>query len=114
MSVLSPVAPLPMKWEHSHPSLLSTFIDWCDGQQENRLLWLGIALVGQSAVLAPLTVSLVLITGAGFGWLMVALAAITIAVVTNLAALPTKITIPALALSVLTDLSVVLMCLFTL
>ncbi|MBO9573758.1 MAG: hypothetical protein J7497_16350 [Chitinophagaceae bacterium] len=28
-------------------SIFSRFIAWCENQQENRFLWLGIALAGQ-------------------------------------------------------------------
>lgn len=83
---------------------------WCESQQENRLLWLGLALTGQGAVLMPLTVAAVLLTGFRFDFLMVALAAIALAVVTNLAALPTKITIPAFLLGIVMDLVVLTSC----
>jgi hypothetical protein len=43
---------------------------------------------------------------------MVAIIAMSIALVTNLAAMPTKITIPAFALSVVMDIAILFSCVF--
>jgi len=91
-------------------NLLSKFISWCGDQEEDRLLWLGIALTVHGAALTPLTISLIMLTGFNFGLLMIALLAMAIPVVTNLAALPTKINIPVFALSILIDLGVAIAC----
>jgi hypothetical protein len=94
----------------SSPSLISKFIHWCEGQQENRLLWLGIALAGHGCILTPLTVMAVLLAGTNLTLFMLALVAMAISLVTNLAALPTRITIPALAFTVLMDIAIVIYC----
>ncbi|MEO8582708.1 MAG: hypothetical protein ABI415_02865 [Flavitalea sp.] len=104
-----PVFAFPVTQSRTNP--LNLFFTWCAGQENNRLLWLGIALVGHSAVLTPLTMSVILLTQFNFTLLMITLFAISISVVTNLAALPTKITLPVLFLSVLIDLGVMLFCL---
>ncbi len=96
----------------SSPSLITKFIRWCEGQQENRLLWLGIALAGHGCIITPLTVMAVLLAGTNLTLFILALVAMGIALVTNLAALPTKITIPALLLSVVMDIAIVVYCLF--
>jgi hypothetical protein len=88
-------------------SAWSRFINWCKGQQENRLLWLGIALAGHGCVLTPLTVVAVLLDGASFPLMMLAIIAMGMALVTNLAALPTKITIPVFLLSIIIDIAIV-------
>ena len=85
------------------PSLVGKFMSWCQDQQEDRLLWLGIALAGHGCVMA----------GLSFPLFMIALLAMTMALVANLAALPTKITIPVLFLGVLADAAVLLYLLAT-
>jgi hypothetical protein len=89
------------------PSLLSRFAAWCEGQQENRIMWIGIALAGHGCVLTPLTVMAVLVAGNSLALFMAATAAMAMAVVTNLAAMPTKVTIPVFFLSVLIDIVIV-------
>lgn len=89
-------------------SLFSRFITWCEGQEENRLMWLAFALGGHGCVLTPLAILMI----AAFGGMnlvlfMIALAAMAMALIVNLAAMPTKITIPVLFLSVLVDLVVI-------
>ncbi|MFL5811310.1 MAG: hypothetical protein ACJ749_17440 [Flavisolibacter sp.] len=92
----------------SKPSVFSKFIKWCENQQENRLLWLGIALAGHGCIITPLTVMAVMLAGTNLSLFMLALVSMSIAVVTNLAALPTKITIPALVFTILLDLGIII------
>jgi hypothetical protein len=89
-------------------SVFSKFINWCQGQQENRLIWLGGAIAGHGCVLTPLTVFAVVLGGNSMVLFMLAIFAMAMALITNLAALPTKITIPAFALSVLIDLGILI------
>lgn len=89
-------------------SVFSRFLTWCDGQQENRLLWLALALGGHGCVLTPLSILLIVaLSGMNLVLFMAALFAMAIALIVNLAALPTKITIPVLFASVLVDLVVI-------
>ena len=92
----------------SRPSIFTKFFKWCEAQQESRLLWLGIALAGHGCILTPMTVFAVLIAGNSMTLFMLAIVSMGIALVTNLAALPTKITIPALLLSVVLDLGIII------
>ena len=94
----------------SKPSLISVFMNWCKNQKENRLLWLGVALVGHGCVFTPLTIFAVVSSGNNLVLFMMALVAMGIALVTNLAALPTKITIPALFISLFIDLGIIITC----
>jgi hypothetical protein len=91
----------------SRPSIFTKFFNWCEAQQENRLFWLGIALTGHGCIITPLTVYAVLLAGNSLLMFMLAIVSMGIAVVTNLAALPTKITIPALVFTVLLDLGII-------
>lgn len=81
---------------------------WCKGQEENRLLWLGIALAGHGCILTPITVMAVLLAGTNMILFMLALVAMGISLVTNLAAMPTRVTIPAFFFSILIDVAVII------
>jgi len=94
----------------SKASLLSNFYNWCKGQSEYRLLWLGIVLVAHGCILTPLTILAVLLAGTNIILFMLATMSMAMALVTNLAALPTRITIPIFLLSILIDLGIVIAC----
>lgn len=89
-------------------SLFTRFINWADAQQESRLLWLALALGGFGCVLTPLSILLIVaFTGMNLFLFMATLFAMAISLIVNLAALPTKITIPIFFLSVLIDVMVI-------
>src|SRR3712207_4033755 len=91
-------------------SLFSQFINWCEGQQKNRFIWLAVALFGHGCALTPLTLFAVILSGnLLFFWIMAIVAMMT-ALVTNLAAMPTKYTIPAFLLSIVMDLIIIASC----
>jgi len=92
-------------------SIFNRFINWCEGQQKNHFIWLGLTLVGHGCVLTPLTLFAVILSGNFiFFWIMAIVAMMT-ALVTNLAAMPTKYTIPAFFISIVMDLVIVASCL---
>lgn len=92
------------------PTLLQRFATWCAGQQEARLLWLALALMGHGAVLTPITGMAVVLAGTNLFMFVLVLLAMAMTLVTNLAALPTKITIPVFILSVVIDVVVLAAC----
>jgi len=92
------------------PGLVTKFMDWCKGQDENRFMWIGIVLAGHGCILTPLTVMAVLLAGTNMFLFMLCIIAMGMALVTNLAAMPTKITIPVFLLSVLIDIAVLISC----
>jgi predicted membrane protein len=94
----------------SRPSVFTKFLNWSKEQQENRLLWLGLALAGHGCILTPITVFAVALSGNSLPLLILALVAMCITLVTNLAAMPTKITIPAFIFSVIVDISILIAC----
>src|SRR5215213_9295570 len=94
----------------SKPAFFSAFINWCKNQQENRLLWLGVALTGHGCIITPITIMAILLAGNSLPLFIVALTAMGMALVTNLAALPTKITIPVFIFSILIDLGIIISC----
>jgi hypothetical protein len=97
-------------YERSSENIFSRFTAWCTNQQEDRLLWLGIALVGHGCVITPLTIMAVLLAGTNLFLFVLALVAMGMSLVTNLAALPTRITIPVFVLSIIIDLVVIASC----
>jgi len=86
------------------------FIDWCDGQERNRLGWLAIALGLHGCVLTIFTMFAVVLAGNHFIFWPFVIGAMGITLITNLAAMPTKITIPVFFFSVLIDLTIIISC----
>jgi len=85
---------------------VTNFINWCNAQEYNRLLWVGLGLGIHGCILTPITVLTVLIFGASLGMVGItaAILAMTAVLIVNLAALPTKVTIPTFAISILVDI----------
>lgn len=95
------------------PSVFARFFKWAENQDKiNHVSWVGISVTLMSAVLFPLTMAVVLLNGASFELIIVAMVALVLVVVTNLAALPTKYTIPFLFLGALIDLIVIISTFF--
>jgi hypothetical protein len=89
-------------------SLVTRFIDWCKSQEENRFGWVAASIAGHGCFLTPLTVLALVFTGNSMFLWALAIGAMGIVLISNLAAMPTKIIIPVLLLSVLIDLGVIL------
>jgi len=96
--------------ERTHTSLWTRFINWCAAQEEKRLLWLAIGLAGHGCVITILTIFAILFSGNPTYLWPFAMAAMVSCLVVNLAAMPTKITIPVFFLSVLIDLVIIGIC----
>jgi hypothetical protein len=98
---------IPANYHTPAPSFLAQFITWTKSQEKNRLLWLGIILAAHGCILTPMTVMSILLVGAGnLSLVILAIIAMGMALVSNLAAQPTKVTIPVFLLSVLIDLAI--------
>src|SRR4030095_4699025 len=91
-------------------SLLTRFNQWCADQQESRLLWQAISLAALGSIFTPLTVAVVMVSGNPLSLFVLAMASMGMTMVINLAALPTKITIPVFLLSILIDLAIIIPC----
>ncbi len=90
------------------PSVILRFFIWAKNQDEvNHVGWVGISVTLMSAVLFPLTMAVVLLNGGIFGLIIMAMVALDLVVITNLAALPTRYTIPFLALGALIDITAI-------
>lgn len=91
-------------------SLWKRFIHWCDGQEKNRLGWLAASLTLHGCVLTIVTMFAVIMSGNQFIFWPFIIGAMGITLVVNLAAMPTKITIPVFLASILIDLTIIAIC----
>ncbi|MGV3528993.1 MAG: hypothetical protein ACO1OO_08875 [Flavisolibacter sp.] len=89
-------------------SLIQRFRNYCASQEKNRLMWLGIALAAHGCVLTPVTLMAVLMAGSNFILFIAALVAMGVSLVTHLAAMSTKVTIPVFVFSVLMDVAIII------
>lgn len=88
------------------------FFDWCTKQQPNSLFWLAAIMLVQCCVMVPVTLYVLAHTNMSFIYWTLPAVAIVMCLVTNLAALPTKITIPTFFISILIDVFVLSACFF--
>jgi hypothetical protein len=91
-------------------SLWEKFISWCEGQEKYRFGWLAASFTIHGCVLTILTMFAIILSGNHFIFWPFAIAGMGMTVITNLSALPTKITIPVFFLSVLIDLVIIALC----
>ena len=92
----------------SHSSVFSRFFAWAVSQDEkNHVGWVGASVMIMAGILFPATMAFILLNGADFGLIVAAMSGLVLVVVTNLAALPVKYTLPFLLLGTLTDLVVI-------
>ena len=96
--------------EKKSSSLLRRFLAWCKGQEKNRFGWLALILAVHGCALTPITIFAVVMSGNNIFLWVTAIAAMGMSLVTNLSAMPTRITIPAFFLSMLIDLVVLAAC----
>ena len=92
-------------------SAWTRFILWCKNQDEFRFMWLAVMLFSHGCLLTPLTLYVIIGTGNSMLAWAFAIAAMAMTLVTNLAALSTKITIPTYLLSLAIDLGIIVVCL---
>lgn len=87
------------------------FTGFVKRQEANRFLWMIVSLIAQSCVVTPGVLGLIFYSGASLLLLLFSVAAVMIVFVTNLAATPVRIILPAFALSLAIDAAIVLLCL---
>ena len=93
--------------ERKRQSILSQFFSWCNSQEQFRFGWLAVILAVHGCVLSPMTVLLVAASGNSMVLWGFAIGAMAMCLVTNLAAMPTKVTIPVFFISIVIDLGVI-------
>ena len=94
----------------SKVSVWKKFIDWCVNQEKYRLGWLAAALTLHGCILTILTMFAVVLAGNHFIFWPFIIGAMGITLIANLAAMPTKITIPVFFFSVFIDLVIIISC----
>lgn len=92
------------------PSLLARLIKWADGQEANRFGWVGGILAAHGCVVTPITLFAIILSGSNIFMFIAAIVAMMASLVTNLAAMPTKVTIPTFFLTILIDLIIIASC----
>ncbi len=92
-------------------SVWKRFINWADKQEENRFGWVAFSISGHGCLFTILTAAAVLFTGNHFIFWPFIIGAMAIPLIANLAAMPTRITIPILFFSVLIDVAIIVLCL---
>src|SRR6188768_1949364 len=91
-------------------SVWKKFIDWCISQEKYRLGWLATAITLHGCVLTIFTMFAVVLAGNHFIFWPFIIGGMGITLIVNLAAMPTKITIPVFFFSVLVDLAIIMSC----
>ena len=93
----------------ANAGIISKFMQWCERQEDNRFTWLGVSLFGSIGGVLPLTLLLVSLAYPGNFVLWIASAAVNVPVLAiNLAAQPTKVTLPFLFFAWTTNLVIIL------
>ena len=82
------------------------FISYAERQEERRFLWTSIAILGHATFFTLGTLILVLATGNEFFLFTATCVTMAVVLAVNLAALPTKYTIPVFFLSLLADVAI--------
>jgi hypothetical protein len=94
-------------------SIITRFVNWTKYQEKYRYGWLAFILTVHGCVLAPIALYLVFANGANIVLCTTVAGALAACLITNLAALPTKITIPVFLVSLVADLAVIAISLAT-
>lgn len=90
-------------------NVVSRFITWCEKQEKNRMLWLGLAYMGIIGMALPCALTAILFLAGGNFTLIVVAAVINVPVFAlNLAAQGTKITLPLFFLALFADVAIIL------
>ena len=95
-------------------SVFSRFLAWCNGQEKFRFGWVAAILAIHGCVLAPITVLAIALLGGNsmIFWAML-IGGMALSLIVNLAAMPTKITIPVFFFSILIDISIIIAAIAT-
>ena len=95
-----------VSYERSEAGLWKKFIDWCTAQDENRYGWLAIGLFGHGCILAPITLLVTLLSGVNMIFFSLVILSMAAVLVSNLAAMPTRYTLPILFFSIVLNFGV--------
>lgn len=85
--------------------------EWLASQEKNRIMWVGLILTLHACILTPVTLFTITHTGNILGLWIVAALGMVACMITNLAALPTKYTIPTAITSLIVHIGILVFCL---
>jgi hypothetical protein len=92
-------------------NIFTKFLAWCEAQESNRFLWLALSFFAQIGMSLPATAYFIVFFGGNNLLLWIILATVNVPVlVLNLAALPTKTTLPVLFFGWLTQAAIIMYC----
>jgi hypothetical protein len=92
------------------PSLFKQFIQWAESQEQNRIGWIAGILGGHGCIVTPITLFAIVLSGSNIILFSLAIVAMMASLVTNLAAMPTKYTIPTFFITIVLDLIIIASC----
>jgi hypothetical protein len=94
-----------------HANIFKKLLTWCEAQQDDRLLWLAVTCFAQIGMTLPATAYFILFFGGNNLLLWIIMTAANVPVlVLNLAALPTKTTLPLIFFGWLTQAIIIMYC----
>lgn len=99
---------LKARLSNSRVGYWARFINFANAQERNRFGWLAAAITLQGCVLAPLTLFAIISNGNPFILWIPCIATFAVTEIVNLAAMPTRITIPVLFAGIIINALVVL------
>ena len=91
-------------------SLWTRFIQWSKDQEPNRFGWTAGILAGHGCIATPITLFAIILSGSNLAFFIAAIVAMMASLVTNLAAMPTKVTIPTFFITLVIDLIIIASC----
>jgi hypothetical protein len=92
-------------------NVFKKFLTWCEAQENDRFLWLAVTCFAQIGMTLPATAFFILFFGGNNLLLWIVMVAVNVPVlVLNLAALPTKTTLPFIFSGWLTQAIIIMYC----
>lgn len=90
-------------------SLFRLFMNWANKQERNRFGWVGFMLVSHGCLITPLTLFAIVKNGNFFPFWIITMFSMGAVLVVNLAGLVPKYTIPVYIISLLVNITMVLL-----
>lgn len=110
MEALQHSYPTAKIYRQARKSWVQRFFAWCESQEKYRIGWLAAIIAAHGCIITPLTLISIILSGNNIIYWFMAMTAMGASLVTNLAALPTKITIPVFFFSIAIDLFIAVNC----
>jgi hypothetical protein len=86
----------------------SRFLSWSEAQDDERMLWSAFGLVGHGCLFAPISILVSLVAGVNIFLFMAVIVSMGAVLVSNLAAMSTRYTIPVFFASLVVNAAVII------